>query len=205
GTAFPPALERFQRLREAVKVIRAMWTQEKATYDGEFYSINNAYNSPKPIQKPTPPIIIGGTGESLAMRIAGEIGDGVNIHAHSVRPEVPPYMTPADFKRKLSIVEKGAKSAGKDYARIKKAIVTGVVISKKKDEVAVWIRNHSRERNMTPEEYTRWSFNGTPEDCVEKIKGFVEVGAEHITLLFVEPQNLSGLRLFAEEVMPQFR
>lgn len=205
GIPFPSANERFQRLREAVYIIRTMWTKERATYHGKFYTVNEAYNSPKPVQKPSPPIIIGATGEGLALRAAGELGDGVNIHAHSVRPEIPPYMTPADLQRKLNLVKEGTSSARNDYSKLRKAATIGVVISKKKGESAEWIKNHSRERHMTPEEYTKWSFNGTPDDCSDKIKGFVDAGAEHFTLLFPEPKDLTGLRLFGEEVIPQFK
>ncbi|MFQ5763198.1 MAG: LLM class flavin-dependent oxidoreductase [Candidatus Bathyarchaeia archaeon] len=203
GIPFPPIGERLQRLREAVAIIGRMWTQEKATWNGRFYYVHQAYNSPKPVQEPAPPIIVGATGD-LTLRTAGEIGDGVNIHAHRIRPGIPPYATPEDIKRKLSIVEEGARSAGKDYSTFKKSMLTGVVISKKKDESADWIRRHSKERGMTPEEYVKWSFNGTPDDCIEKIKGFVDAGIDHFALLFPEPKSLSGIRLFAEEVMVQF-
>lgn len=63
GIPFPSTTERFRRLEEAVQIIRKMWTEERATFNGQFYKIRDAYCNPKPIQKPHPPIMIGGSGE----------------------------------------------------------------------------------------------------------------------------------------------
>lgn len=68
GISFPPVKERMQRLEEAVQIIRKMWTEESATLSGKFYQICNAYCNPKPIQKPHPPIMIGGSGERRTLK-----------------------------------------------------------------------------------------------------------------------------------------
>ena len=80
GIPFPSIKERFVRLEEAIQIIRKMWTDEPSTsFNGKYYQIKNAYCNPKPVQKPSPPIMIGGTGERQTLRIVAKDGDACNI------------------------------------------------------------------------------------------------------------------------------
>ena len=71
GIPFPGFGERLDRLDEALSVIRALWTQEKANFEGRYYSLHDAPTDPHPVQQPHPPIIVGGTGERT-MRVAAK-------------------------------------------------------------------------------------------------------------------------------------
>jgi F420-dependent oxidoreductase-like protein len=76
GIPFPSIKERFVRLEEAIQIIRKMWTDEPSTsFNGKYYQIKNAYCNPKPVQKPSPPIMIGGAGERQTLRIVAKYGD----------------------------------------------------------------------------------------------------------------------------------
>jgi alkanesulfonate monooxygenase SsuD/methylene tetrahydromethanopterin reductase-like flavin-dependent oxidoreductase (luciferase family) len=69
GINFPPASERLSRLEEAIQIIRKMWTEEpSASFNGKYYQIHEAYCNPKPIQKPSPPILVGGSGERKTLK-----------------------------------------------------------------------------------------------------------------------------------------
>jgi F420-dependent oxidoreductase-like protein len=77
---FPPNKERLLRLEEAIQIIRKMWTEEPtATFNGKYYQIRNAYCNPKPIQKPSPPIMVGGSGERQTLRIVAKYADACNL------------------------------------------------------------------------------------------------------------------------------
>ena len=80
GIPFPPVKERFLRLEEAIQIIRKMWTEEpSASYNGQYYQIKNAFCNPKPIQKPSPPIMVGGSGERQTLRIVAKYADACNL------------------------------------------------------------------------------------------------------------------------------
>jgi Coenzyme F420-dependent N5,N10-methylene tetrahydromethanopterin reductase and related flavin-dependent oxidoreductases len=73
GIPFPPTSERMSRLEEAIQIMRKMWTEEpSASFDGKYYQIHNAYCNPKPIQKPSPPILVGGGGERKTLKIVAK-------------------------------------------------------------------------------------------------------------------------------------
>lgn len=75
GIPFPTTRERAKRLEEAIQVIRTLWTQESASFQGEYYQLINAPFVPKPVQKPYPPIMIGGIGEKLTLPMVAKYAD----------------------------------------------------------------------------------------------------------------------------------
>ncbi|MDQ3225126.1 MAG: TIGR03560 family F420-dependent LLM class oxidoreductase, partial [Chloroflexota bacterium] len=81
GYGFPDAPERLRMLREACQVIHAMWTDDFATFGGQRYQINGAINEPKGVQKPHPPLWIGGGGEKVTLKLVAQYGDACNVGA----------------------------------------------------------------------------------------------------------------------------
>src|SRR5579871_3297300 len=79
GYPYPGTRERLERLREAVQVILAMWSQEEAYFEGKYYSVNGAINQPKGVQKPHIPLLIGGGGEKVTLRLVAQYADACNI------------------------------------------------------------------------------------------------------------------------------
>ena len=79
GYAYPETRERLQRLREAIQVILAMWTQDEARFEGTYYQVRGAINQPKGVQKPHIPLLIGGEGEKVTLRLVAQYGDACNI------------------------------------------------------------------------------------------------------------------------------
>src|SRR5438046_8636149 len=79
GYGFPDAPERLRYLREAVQVILAMWTQEEAVFEGKYYHVNGAINQPKGVQKPHIPLLIGGAGEQVTLKLVAQYADACNV------------------------------------------------------------------------------------------------------------------------------
>jgi F420-dependent oxidoreductase-like protein len=120
GIPFPSTKERFLRLEEATQIIRKMWTDDPSTsFNGKYYQIKNAYCNPKPVQKPSPPIMIGGAGERQTLRIVAKYGDACNL---------PSFGSVETVKSKLSILKEHCKSIGRDYDSILKTKLGRVVI-----------------------------------------------------------------------------
>jgi len=107
---FPPARERLQGLRETVEICKAMFSNERSTYRGKLYRVNNILNSPQPVQKPMP-IMVGGGGEKVTLKIAAEHADISHFFANSFD----------HLEQKLSALKKHCKTVGRDYTQIVKA------------------------------------------------------------------------------------
>ena len=116
--SFPSNKERLLRLEEALQIIRKMWTEEpSASFEGKYYQIHNAYCNPKPIQKPTPPILVGGSGEKRTLKIVAKYADACNL-----------FGSAETVKKKLDILKAHCRSVDRDYDSILKTKLGVVVI-----------------------------------------------------------------------------
>ena len=112
GLLLPPVGERMRRLEEACRIIKALWTERRATVEGEYYQVRDAYCEPKPVQKPHPPIVIGGGGEKLLLRIVAQHADVWNLAKG----------TPEEFRHKCAVLDEHCRAVGRDPAEIERSI-----------------------------------------------------------------------------------
>ncbi len=104
--------ERIRRLGEACEVIKLLWTETEANFDGKYYQLKNAYCEPKPVQKPYPPFIIGGGGEQLTLRVVARYAAIWNFAGGSVE----------DFRHKNEVLDAHCAAIGRDPATIERSI-----------------------------------------------------------------------------------
>jgi F420-dependent oxidoreductase-like protein len=104
--------ERIRRMGEACEVIRLLWTEEAANFDGKYYQLKDAYCNPKPIQKPYPPFVIGGSGEKLTLRMVAQYAAIWNFAGGSVD----------DFNHKNAVLNSHCTTIGRDPATIARSI-----------------------------------------------------------------------------------
>ncbi|HET7489057.1 MAG TPA: TIGR03560 family F420-dependent LLM class oxidoreductase [Acidimicrobiales bacterium] len=107
GIPFPPTGERISRLEEAIDVIRLLLTTDDASYEGRYYRLEGAAFRPRPVQRPTPPVWIGGSGERRMLPLVGRKADAWHC-----------FSAGADYARKWSIVAGHAEKAGRDPSTI---------------------------------------------------------------------------------------
>ena len=112
GLALPPLKERMQRLDEACRVLKALWTEPRATVEGTYYQVREAIHEPKPVQKPHPTLVIGTKGEKVGLRIAARYADAWNM-ANG---------TPEEFAAKCARLDEHCREIGRDPATIERSI-----------------------------------------------------------------------------------
>lgn len=177
-----------------------MWTEDKPSFEGRYYQIRDAHCSPKPLQKPHPPIMIGGGGEKLMLRVVAQYADVCNFSAWFGRPE--------NYLSKLNVLERHCEKVSRDPSEIQKSWASYVIIKEDKEEVEGSL-NRFVERATSyygPSAYKlRPPILGTPKECVEQIKKYIEIGVGLFILMFVGGDNKGEANLFAEEVAPALR
>jgi F420-dependent oxidoreductase-like protein len=190
GFTFPKPKDRIGMLKEAVEIVRSMWTDEDTTYDGEYYQVVRANCDPKPLQQPHPPIWIGGGGEQLTLRVVAQYADCSNFGG---RPE--------EFARKCEILKGHCAAVGRDYDTIRKTWSPEVYIRETESEVA-------QGRSMWGEPFESWKAGnliGTPEQVAEKIQTYVDLGCRGFVPWCSDYPDTTTLELLATKVMPSFR
>lgn len=108
---YPPG-ERIRRLSEACELTRLLWTQDLTDYDGRYYQLSQARLNPKPIQKPYPPMVIGGSGEQLTMRVVAQHADIWNFMPANVE----------ELQHKLRVLHEHCAAVGRDPAQIELSV-----------------------------------------------------------------------------------
>ena len=121
GFPFPSTAERFQQLEEVLQITKQVWAGDFTTYEGKHFTLKAPINSPQPISKPHPPILIGGEGEQKTLRMVAQYGDACNLFA---RNKVE------GAKRKLGILREHCERLGRDYDDIEKTVLGPIDISK---------------------------------------------------------------------------
>src|SRR5712675_289180 len=111
GYDYPDAPERLRYLREAVQVILAMWTQEEAVFEGRYYQVRGAINQPKGVQKPHIPLLIGGGGEKVTLKLVAQYGDACNVNGDL-----------KTIKQKFAVLKEHCETVGRDYESIHRTV-----------------------------------------------------------------------------------
>jgi F420-dependent oxidoreductase-like protein len=114
GLPFPPTAERFERLEEALQICLQMWSDDEGPYDGKHYHLARTLNSPQPLSRPHPPILIGGGGERKTLRLVAKYAQACNLFAG------------LELEHKLDVLRGHCQAIGRDYDEIEKTVMLPV-------------------------------------------------------------------------------
>jgi alkanesulfonate monooxygenase SsuD/methylene tetrahydromethanopterin reductase-like flavin-dependent oxidoreductase (luciferase family) len=185
GYDFPPPAIRIQQLAEAAQIIRLMFTQPVATFHGRHYHIENAICEPK--GNPPPPIMIGGSGRKLTLRVAARYGDWWNGGG-----------SPDSYAEVLGVLRGHCRDVGRDYDSLVKTWMT--------DCVAI-APTHAAAQSLAeshPFYDPGSSIVGTPDEVAAQLRRLTDLGAEQLILRFADFPATDGTELFGREVIPHF-
>jgi F420-dependent oxidoreductase-like protein len=179
GYPYPDASTRISMLDESLQIIIRMWCEEKPSFKGRYYSIKEAYCQPKPIQRPHPPITMGGSGR-LTLKVAAKYADWIN------------YSGDVEQVKELnSILEGWCRSIGRDARSIRRSIHWIGVLGKTREEAL----EKARATGLKPDIY------GTPEDWLTKINTYAELGFERFIIFLPDAYSERTQNLLYEGVI----
>ena len=159
GIEFPPIAERMERLDEALTIAKLMFTEERPSFQGKHYRIENALNSPRPIQPGGPKIMIGGGGEKKTLRILAKHGDVGHWFGGDLE----------DLKRKKRVFEEHCTAVGRDPSQVLLTLGAGILIVESEREGKALLERIPEQR--------RASFRAvTPEQGADVLQGYVDAG-----------------------------
>lgn len=183
GYPYPGPGRRIAELREAVEIIRRMWTDSPASYEGKYLRIENAYCEPRwPVP---PPIMIGGGGERKTLRVVAELADWWNGGFHNLER----------YKSKVAILHQHCADIGRDPHDILLSSYSHIALGK--DPAAI--------ERLDPVRPNIHRIAGTPDEVAAELNGFIDFGVRHVMLKFTDYPALDQYELFMSEVVPQLR
>jgi probable F420-dependent oxidoreductase len=208
GYPYPSNSERIEQLAEGIEVLKAMWTQEEPVFHGRHFSIDKAYNVPKPLQKPHPPILVGGAGGAV-LKVAARYADILNLIAPVTRGFVD-YKESArfdkpDLRRRLGLLHKYARELGRDPASIEISSLSTTFVSADHSQGDTMARRAAENMGLADAEGARnfpMLLVGTPEEVKREIRSRIE--DFNITYFILGFMTDDSLDLFARHVLPEF-
>ncbi len=209
GYAFPPLKQRLEELEETIGVLKAMWTQDEPAFSGKHFKVHHAYNNPRAIQQPHPPIMLGGSGTGL-LRIAARHADILNI--------IPPTGNNKDFindpvatvkfdmptlKSRIAKLQACCDEAGRDPSEIELGGLSFVALSEDPNDPALReVATHLGFPDYASAQRAPVALIGTPEEVKRELAQRIEeTGLSYFIIATASP---ASFELFCNDVMPAF-
>lgn len=197
GITLPPMKERMDRLEEGIQLMRALWRGGPVDFDGHYYRLAGATAFPRPAQRPSPPLLIGGDGEVRLLRIVAQHADEWNSSADGLDV----------YKAKRSRLEEHCRAVGRNPDEIRRSWMTGVLIGRDPrdmEEKAGWLKAFLPGFDDLPLErigmelLRRHWVVGMPEEVAGQLDRWSSLGVERVMLQFYNFDDLDSLDLLAE-------
>jgi F420-dependent oxidoreductase-like protein len=201
GLPFPPVKQRMDMLEEGIEVIIRLFTDERASFAGRYFRLEGAPLLPKPVQRPRPPLLIGGGGERRTLRMVARYADEWNL----------PAATPQRYREKSERLAAYCAEIGRDPATITRSVMAGFLVGANAREVRR--RAEAMQRGMarlatmdldTMPDLLRangW-LTGTPDEVTAQLRALAAEGVARVMLQHHAQTDFEVLELIAREVMP---
>ena len=207
GYPFPSTRERLAQLEETVRIVKAMWCEETPRFKGEYFAIDGAFNHPRPIQTPHPPIMLGGSGSGL-IKIAAAHGDILNMIPPTSNgkdfvndPEATVKFTKSVLIKKIGQLKQYAEQADRNPDDIELSGFTLVALSNKSsDPILEGIAKQLGFANLAAAQKSPVALMGTPEQAIEELKSRID--ATGMSYHIVLPMNPDSYQALVSQVMP---
>jgi alkanesulfonate monooxygenase SsuD/methylene tetrahydromethanopterin reductase-like flavin-dependent oxidoreductase (luciferase family) len=194
GYDFPSVRERQDRLEEAVQIVRLLFeSDEPVSFMGKHYRIEQAVCEPKPVQRPRPPIVVGGQGERRTLRTLARFGDVMDAGG-----------TPAMMRHKIDVLERHCREAGRDPNEIERGYRGPIIVSDNADFIDRIAAETGAAYGLTPDEVKREMPIGTAAHVRDVVRRYAEAGVSRMIVLTKWPWKLEIYRRLNDEVVAAF-
>jgi F420-dependent oxidoreductase-like protein len=187
GIPFPPVRDRVSALEESLQVIRAVWTEPNPTYAGQYYTLSGAICDPPPVQRPHPPLWIGGEGDRV-QRIAAKHAQGLNVR----------WWSPEKVSQRRDFLSQACESAGRDPGSLRLS-VTALLAPTHSGEDEARIRG---EFASIPESGL---IIGPPDRCLERIREYRDRGIDHFLFTIPNVVDSDYLHVIGRDILPAIK
>ncbi|MEO8602414.1 MAG: TIGR03560 family F420-dependent LLM class oxidoreductase [bacterium] len=188
GIDFPPVADRLRQLEEGIELMRRMWSEEQVTFAGRYYQTDEVYCAPKPVRRP--PILIGGGGEQVLLKLVAKHADIWNNLAVNLE----------QLAHKAAVVRRHCEAVGRDPATLRISQQTMVVIGS--DAADAQAKAAKAQRIYGG--HMGSGISGTPQQCIDQIGALAAQGVSLLMIEFFGRDVREPAQLFAETVLPAF-
>jgi F420-dependent oxidoreductase-like protein len=193
GWEYLPVGERMDRLEEAVQICRAMFTEERPSFQGRYYRIHEAINSPRPITPGGPPILIGGSGEKRTLKLVAKYADACNLFG-----DLP------TIKHKLDVLRRHCDDAGRNPAEITKTRLGGLFVAEDESELQRGLERYAQSRGIPTDQVRGYVLAGTPDQLVEQAGEYLDAGLDGLVFNMIQAHQIEPVALAGKALSSAF-
>jgi alkanesulfonate monooxygenase SsuD/methylene tetrahydromethanopterin reductase-like flavin-dependent oxidoreductase (luciferase family) len=196
GYEFPNSLTRISQLSEALQIIKGIWTEDKFSFHGVHYTVEDLISFPKPFQKPHPKIWIGTMkGKEKMLRVTAKYGDGINIAW---------MYSPAECKEIFSELDEYCEKYDRKASDVRRSVGLWTRYFDTDEEMKSVIKESASERGVSEDEYRIRVFStlyGTPEIMIEKLREYSRLGVSHVILMMPHNEEINHIKKIGKTVI----
>ena len=194
GILFEPIGRRLDVLEEGLQVIRLLFTEQRANFDGRFFQLRDALCEPKPLQ-PRVPIWIGGNGERRTLRLVAQYADGWNS----------PYVTAEQWMRLSGVLDQHCEDVGRDPSQIQRDVNLSFHLAASESHRARADAHFAEVFGAAGDAFrTRGAVTGTPPEAIDALAPYAAAGVDRINIALRPPLDWDALQAWSEEIIPAF-
>lgn len=189
GYDFPDGPTRLRKLRDAVQIIHAMWSENEATFEGKYAQVHGAINQPKGVQKPHIPMLIGGAGEQVTLKLVAQYADACNIG----------HQNNETLAHKFAVIKQHCENIGRDYNEIRRTVLLNCAIAENDADAVA--KSTPYLRNIPADQLRQRALVGTPDAIRKRLVEIEQAGVQELIVFFQDSAQLEAIRLFAHACM----
>jgi F420-dependent oxidoreductase-like protein len=186
GFEFPPLKERFERLEDALRISRAMFTQESATVEGRHHRVDGVLNNPCPLRGDIP-ILVGGSGERKTLRLVAQYADGCNV-----------FGDPERIRHLMGVLDAHCEDVGRDPTEITRTRLGTLAIAETHEEAERKLAEWPDRVNLDPERRKLVLTVGDPDEVGEEVRALLDAGLEGLVFNMPNPHDPDAVALAGE-------
>ncbi len=187
GYPFPSPKTRINQLTESIQIIRGIWTNERFTFKGKQYQVEDVIAFPKPLQSPLPIWVGAQSGKEFMLRATAKYGDGINIAWMS---------TPLELEGRFHRLSQLCKKYGRETSDLRKSLGLWTRLFNSEEDMDAAIKENAKERNVSAKEYrdrVNRALWGTADHMKARLQKFRDIGVEHVIFMFPHKKEIDQI------------